>query len=104
MTFARRSRSAPAGLAIAPCIARGMAGIRPGGCARLGGSWSRARDLAALRPPLALGLGLLGHRPLHRLRDADVADLDGGDLDPPRLGLLVDDLLQVLVELLALGE
>ena len=37
-------------------------------------------------------------------RDLDVLDLDRRDLDPPRLGLLVDDLLQVLVELLALGE
>jgi hypothetical protein len=34
----------------------------------------------------------------------DVLDLDRRDLDPPRLGLLVDDLLQVLVELLALGQ
>ena len=29
-----------------------------------------------LRPALALGLGLAGHRPLHRLGDLDVLDLD----------------------------
>ena len=57
-----------------------------------------------LRAPLALGLGLAGHRPLHRLGDLDVLDLDDRDLDAPRLGLLVDDLLQLLVEPLALGQ
>src|SRR5205085_9796352 len=48
-------------------------------------------DLGAL---LALGLGLARHRALHRLGQLDVLDLDGRDLDPPRLGLRVDDLLQ----------
>src|SRR4051812_46345201 len=57
-----------------------------------------------LRAALALGLGLAGHRALHPLRDADVLDLDRRDLDPPRVGLLVDDLLEGLVEALALGE
>ena len=57
-----------------------------------------------LGPLLALGLGLAGHRPLHRLRQLDVLDLDDADLDAPRLGLLVDDLLQLLVDLFPLGE
>ena len=37
-----------------------------------------------LRPPLALGLGLARHRPLHAARDLDVLDLDDRDLDSPR--------------------
>src|SRR6185312_7477044 len=57
-----------------------------------------------LRASLALGLRLARHRALHALRDPDVLDLDRRDLDAPRVGLLVDDLLQRLVEALALGE
>ena len=57
-----------------------------------------------LRAPLALGLGLARHRALHRLRDLDVLDLDGRDLDSPRLGLLVDDALELVVEAVALGQ
>src|SRR5436309_15227842 len=44
-----------------------------------------------LRPPLALRLSLPRHRPLHRLRDLHVLDLDGRHLYAPRLGLRVDD-------------
>ena len=44
------------------------------------------------------------HRVLHRGRDLDVLDLDRRDLDPPRVGVLVDDVLERLVELLALAE
>jgi hypothetical protein len=36
--------------------------------------------------------------------DLHVLDLDGRDLDAPGLGLLVDDLLEVLVEALALRQ
>ena len=57
-----------------------------------------------LRAPLALGLGLAGHRALHALRDLDVLHLDDRDLDPPGRGLLVDDPLQDRVDLLALRE
>ena len=57
-----------------------------------------------LGPLLALGLGLPRHRPLHRLRQLDILDLDHADLDAPRLGLLVDDHLQLLVDLLALAQ
>ena len=52
-----------------------------------------------LRPLLALGLGLTGHGPLHGLRQLDVLHFDDADLDTPRLGLLVDDLLQLFVDL-----
>ena len=58
-------------------------------------------DLGA---PLALGLGLAGDRPLHLFGDLDVLDLDRGHLHAPGLGRLVDDLLQLFVEPLALGE
>ena len=57
-----------------------------------------------LRTPLALGLGLAGHRALHACGDLDVLHLDDRDLDPPRRGGLVDDLLQDRVDLLALRE
>src|SRR6266567_2595526 len=51
-----------------------------------------------LRPLLALGLGLLGHGALHGARQLDVLDLDASHLDAPWLGLVVDDLLQLLVD------
>jgi len=57
-----------------------------------------------LGPLLALSLGLLGHRALHRAGELDVLDLDHGDFDSPGLGLLVDDLLQVLVDLVAVRQ
>src|SRR5215203_2004854 len=57
-----------------------------------------------LRPPLALALGLTGHRPLHVLRDLHVLDLDHAHLDAPGLRLLVYDRLQLLVYLLAVGK
>ena len=57
-----------------------------------------------LRPPLALRLSLPRHRPLHRLRDLHVLDLDGRHLYAPRLGLLVDDPLELVVQPLPLRE
>src|SRR2546423_1735745 len=56
------------------------------------------------RPAPRLGLGLTGDRMLHRLGDLDVLDLDRRDLDPPRLGVGVDHVLQLLVQSLALGQ
>jgi hypothetical protein len=41
---------------------------------------------------------------LHPVGNLHVLDLDDRDLDPPRLRLLVDDLLEALVEPLALGQ
>jgi hypothetical protein len=75
--------------------------LRPRPASRRPGTHPR---LHGLRAALALGLGLAGHRTLHRLGNLDVLYLDGGDLDPPGLGLLVDDALQVLVQSLALSE
>src|SRR5258705_502857 len=53
---------------------------------------------------LALGLRLARDGALHLLGQVHVLDLDGRDLDPPRLGLAVDDLLERLVLLLALRQ
>ncbi len=53
---------------------------------------------------LALGLCLARHRPLHVGGDLDVLHLDDADLDAPGRRRLVDDPLQDLVDLVALGE
>ena len=82
----------------------GVAADHVGGVAQLLGGLELALGVDDLRAPLALGLGLQRHRALHRARDLDVADLDRRDLDAPRLGVLVDGLLDRLVELLALGQ
>ena len=57
-----------------------------------------------LRPLLAFRLRLPGHRALHRLRQFDILQFDDAHLDAPRLGLLVDDRLQALVDRLAVGQ
>jgi hypothetical protein len=67
------------------------------------------RLLLALRiddlgPAGAFGLGLPGDRPDHALVEIDALDLDGGYFDAPCLGLLVEDVLDVGVELVALGQ
>ena len=61
----------------------------------------RVDDLRAL---LALGLRLLRHGALHLGRQVDLLHLDQRDLDAPGLRVLVDDLLEARVQLLALGE
>ena len=38
------------------------------------------------------------------MRELYVLNFDGADLDAPGLSLLIDDLLEVLVDVLALGE
>src|SRR5216117_3591533 len=69
---------------------------------------SRRLELAVrvddLGPPLALGLRLLRHRALHVLRQIDLLDLHGRDLDAPGLGVLVDDPLELLVDLVTRRE
>lgn len=55
-------------------------------------------------PPFALGLGLLRHGPNHGFIDIDMLDLDVGNLDSPCVGVRVDNILNILVELVALGE
>src|SRR5256886_7421044 len=57
-----------------------------------------------LGPPLALGLRLLGHRALHVLGEVDLLDLHRRHLDAPGLGVLVDDPLELLVDLVARRE
>ena len=75
-----------------------------GGHAELLGGLVLALRADDLRAPLALGLGLPRHRALHRGRQLDVLDLDDGDLDAPGRRVLVDDVLEDLVDLVALGE
>src|ERR1017187_3890553 len=57
-----------------------------------------------LRAAFAFGLGLFGHRALHAVRQRDLLHFHARDLDAPRLGLLVNDLLQFLVDDIALRE
>ena len=57
-----------------------------------------------LGAPLALCLGLAGDGTDHCLVEVDVLDLDVGDLDSPRVGLRVKDLLYVGIQSLAFGE
>ena len=56
------------------------------------------------RAPDALGLRLTGHGAPDLLRQVHLLDLNGGHLDAPRIGLLVDQRLELLVECLAMGE
>src|SRR5467141_360768 len=57
-----------------------------------------------LRAPLALGLRLPGHRALHLGRQIDGLHLHRRHLDSPGLGVQVEHLLKLLVDLLSLGE
>ena len=56
------------------------------------------------RTPVPFGLGLLRDGPLHLLREVDVLDLNGRDLDPPGLRLCIDNALKLGIDLVALGE
>jgi len=58
--------------------------------------------LAGRRSLLALRDRLPRDRAPHLLREIDALDLDERDLDAPRIGMAIDDLLEALVELLAL--
>ena len=57
-----------------------------------------------LGPLLALGLSLAGHGPLHRLREFEVAYLDACHFHSPRACLDIDDLLELGVDLVSLGQ
>ena len=52
----------------------------------------------------ALGLGLAGDGADHAVVKIDALQFDSGYLDAPPLGLLVEDVLDVGVELVALGQ
>jgi hypothetical protein len=54
--------------------------------------------------PLPLRLGLPRHRPLHRLRQRHVLDLDTVDVYAPAQRRTVDHQLEALVEPLAVGQ
>src|SRR5690606_8438412 len=47
---------------------------------------------------------LLGHGPTHGIGQLDVLDLHDADLHTPRLGQLVDDLLELAVDVVAVDE
>ena len=57
-----------------------------------------------LGPFLTLCLGLAGHGSLHCIRQLDIFDLDDADLDAPGLGLLINNLLELLVDLITVDE
>ena len=94
----------PQRLEVAELKRGGVAADHVGGVGELGRGLELALGVDDLRAALALGLGLPGDRVLHGLRDLDVLDLDRGHLDPPRLGLCVDHVLELLVEAVALGQ
>ena len=57
-----------------------------------------------LRPLLALGLGLPGHRALHGVGQLDVPQLDDGGLGSPLLRLHVQDLADVLIDRVSIRQ
>ena len=57
-----------------------------------------------LGAPLALRFRLFRHCPLHFLRQVDVLQFDQNDFDPPRIGLLIEDLLNPAVDPVAFGQ
>src|SRR5439155_17960936 len=67
-------------------------------------TWKFALSVDDLRAAFALSLTLLGHRAFHGVGQRHVLYLARSDFDAPRFGLPVDDLLQLLVDRLALRE
>ena len=57
-----------------------------------------------LSPALALGLGLLGDRSDHVLREVHLFHLHELDLDAPRVGVLLDDCLEAGVQFIPLRK
>ena len=57
-----------------------------------------------LRAPVAFGLRLGGHGPLHRVGEVHILDFHDGDFNPPRLGVPIDDLLQAVVHFVPLRQ
>src|SRR6202035_3944200 len=53
---------------------------------------------------LAFGFGLLGHGAKHVFRHVDLLDFDGDDFDAEGGGVAVDDGLDALIEVVAVGE
>ena len=92
------------GLQVAKLHRFALLGEHLGGGEQLLGGLQLALGVDHLGAPLALGLRLARDRPDHRLVDVDMLDLDVRHLDAPGVGLVVEHRLDVLVQLLALGE
>ena len=92
------------GLQVAQLQGHGLGGHERGGVDQLGGGVELALGVDDLGAALAFGLGLLGHGAQHVLRHVDLLDLDGDDLEAEGRGVAVDDGLDALVELVAVGE
>src|ERR1035437_6749817 len=92
------------GLEIAELQGHGLSSHERGGFDELGRGVELAFGVDDLGAALALSLGLLGHGAEHVLRHVDLLDLDGDDFDAEGRGVAVDDGLDALVELVAVGE
>ena len=84
------------GLEVAELKSYRLPGYHLGGVGQLGGRLELAVGVNDLGALFTLRLGLLGHGPLHLLRQVHCLDFDQGDLDPPGVGLLVQDVLELL--------
>src|SRR4030042_1798782 len=71
---------------------------------QLAGGLKFALGMDDLGPALSFSFGLLGDRPDHRFRKVHVFRFYELDLDPPGVGVLIQDLLQLGVQFLPLGE
>ena len=91
-------------LQVAQLQREGVSHHHVGRASQLAGGERLALGGDDLRALLALGLGLAGHRALHALGQLDVLELDDRDLDAPVLGLHVEDLADVLVDLVGLRQ
>src|SRR5258705_2286564 len=77
---------------------------RSAGLDELLGGLLLAHRIDYLGAPQPLRLGLLGNRPHHGFIEIDILDLDGGDLDAPNVGLLIENFLDVGVKSVSFGE
>jgi hypothetical protein len=55
-------------------------------------------------PLVALGFRVVGQRALHRLGQLEVENLDAGYFHSPRARLNIDDLLELGIDLVSLGQ
>src|SRR5262245_3336340 len=72
-----------------------LLGEDPPGLDQLFGGLLLAHRIDHLGTSQSFGLGLFGNRAHHGLVEVDILDLDRGYLDPPDVGLPVEDLLDV---------
>ena len=88
-------------LKVSQCNRDRLGGDYDSGLGQLLRGFQFARCVDDFSTLLALGFGLPRHRALHIGRQIDVLDLDRRHLDAPRIGMLIQDLLQLLVESIA---